>query len=57
MTSLWLNKRELQYIECVMRDDMEEFPGGDEILTPEKRDKLFDKVIALKATSTKGGAR
>jgi hypothetical protein len=31
-----------------MRDDMVEFPDGDEILTPEKRDKLFEKVIALK---------
>jgi hypothetical protein len=48
MTSLWLNKRELQYIECVMRDDMVEFPDGDEILTEEMRNKLYEKVIALK---------
>jgi hypothetical protein len=48
MTSLWLNKRELQYIECVMRDDMADFPDGDEILTAEARNKLWEKVIALK---------
>jgi hypothetical protein len=36
-----------------MRDDMEEYPGGDEILTPEMRDKLYDKVIALKKLPVK----
>jgi hypothetical protein len=43
-----LNKKEKDYLIAVIRDDMEEYPAGDEILTEEMRDKLFEKIKAVK---------
>ena len=44
---LKLNKAEKDYFLAVIRDDMVDFPEGDEILTEEARNKLFEKIQAV----------
>ena len=51
--TLWLNKKEQQYLMAVIWNDGLEFPTGDEIPTDEilsegERDKLYEKIKAAK---------
>jgi hypothetical protein len=47
--TLWLNKKEQQYLMAVIWNDGLEFPTGDEILSEGERDKLYEKIKAVKA--------
>ena len=45
--TLWLNKKEQQYLVELIETDMGDFPEGD-ILTGDNRNKLYEKIKSVK---------
>lgn len=47
--SIWLNKKEQKYLVALIKDDVVEFPEGDEdFLNVEQREKLLKKIEDMK---------
>lgn len=47
--SLWLNKKERKYLMALIKDDVVEYPEGDEdFLNNEQREKLLQKIGDMK---------